>query len=81
MTAILRALTLALLAFVPLVTRTSWQWYRRLHGGRWSPLLSERWGPVPRCPGPLHSDIIDMGPMPAGLCFDDGTERACFCEP
>lgn len=68
--------------FVSFRRCSSWQWYRRAKGGRWSSSLSGRWFPVRACPAGIHTDVVGGGPMPAGLCFEftDGTGVECHCE-
>lgn len=68
----LRRVVVALACVVPLRRRTSWQWYRRAYGGRWSRnITGERWHPVKCCLGAFHSDILGGEGVPVGVCFDE----------
>lgn len=70
-------LFLANLIPVPWRVRSGWQWYRRLHGGRWSRSATTvgRWFRQSECPGPFNSYILGGEPVPSGACFDQRNEQ------
>lgn len=78
----LYVLSIFAVLLAPLRRRTSWRWYRRALGGRWSLSLAGRWQSVKACPSAFHTDILGGEPAPLGCCFEtlDGAETECRCE-
>jgi len=74
----------AFLAWLTLPARlyTSWQWYRRCHGGIWAlGPDGTSWRPVAACPAPMWTAILGAGPVPPGVCYEsEALGSECHCE-